>query len=113
MVNPFIAGLALTAVVLAGTAPASGQDAASQPAAVLEIDPARPFGEIDTNLWYLAEYLSGSQKDAARWRWVGSLSEADRSEMRARCDRITTDPARFDRDTELICATVYQVLNRN
>lgn len=113
MVNPFIAGLALTAVVFAGAPPASGQGAASQPSAALEIDPARPFGEIDTNLWYLAEYLSGSQMDGARWQWVGSLTEAERSEMRVRCEQITSGPARFDRDAVLICTTVYQVLNRH
>jgi hypothetical protein len=78
----------------------------------IQVDPANPFGAIDTNLWYQAQYLSGYQADAERWRWVRSLSDDQKVEIRARCDRISSDPGRFSEDATLICISVYQVLNR-
>jgi hypothetical protein len=111
--HPIVVSFALAALIVAAPhREAEAQAVASLPPAPVDVDPAKPFGNIDTNLWYQAQYLSGYQADAERWRWVGSLGDAEKAEIRARCDVISADKSRFTDDAIQICVSVDQVLNR-
>jgi hypothetical protein len=109
--SPALRMASLIAVTALAT-PALAQSGAALSSPIIDVDPANPFGKIDTNQWYLAQYLSGRQADAERWRWVRSLTDSEKTEIRARCDQITDAPERYGDDARLICLSVYQVLNQ-
>ncbi len=81
--------------------------------AAIRIDPERPFGTIDFNEWRLAEYLSGSQKDAARVLFIQDLTDDQKADLRKRCEAIMAEPARFGPEVLEVCNLGMGVLNQH
>ncbi len=96
------AGLAAALLVARG-APAVAED--------LRVDPAQPFGAIDLNVWYLAEYLSGSQKDDARLLFMRRLPDEQMAELAARCDVLKPLFANYEDNVRLVCESAWSVIN--
>jgi hypothetical protein len=89
----WLTGIAVpaTALALAFGAPALAQDndmpmdePAMQHQSDIEIDPMKPFGEIDISMF--------GEDDAAHQAWIEGLSEEQRNELKDRCIKILGDP---------------------
>jgi hypothetical protein len=70
------------------------------------------FGSIDLTVWYLAEYLSGTQKDEARLNFMQNLPPEQLAELGRRCDRLQPEFARHETDVRLVCESAWAVINR-
>ncbi len=101
--RPRLPVLVLTAIVaFAAAAPARAE---------VILDPANPFGTIDLNVWYLAEYLSGSQKDDARLLFMRSLPPEQMDELAARCAALKPAFGGYEESVRLVCESAWSVIN--
>lgn len=74
------------------------------------IDPDNPFGAINLNQWYLAEYLSGSQRETAQQTFMLNLPPAELAELGARCDLLQPDFNRYETNVRLVCESAWGVI---
>jgi hypothetical protein len=86
---------------------------AAGPAADADADESGSlFGSIDLTVWYLAEYLSGTQKDEARLNFMQNPPPEQLAELGRRCDRLQPEFARHETDVRLVCESAWAVINR-